>query len=111
DAIIVGQWFGLEKLVERLETTETAGKIRLDVSTSSSSIIEDFPLAGSGGGSYYGIFPYYQDLSTAGSYYTHAHNDYVELISDLGMPVTVLSFGALFLLVLRRALRIQARDH
>lgn len=110
DVIIVGQWFGLKQLVERLETTENASRIRFDVSTSSSSIVEDFPLTGSGGGSYYGIFPYYQELSTAGNY-RHAHNDYVELMSDLGIPVSVLSFGALFLLVLRRALRIQAQDH
>ena len=102
DAVILGQWFGLDQLVERLEEMAPEGRQRLEVSARSSHVLRDFPLTGSGGGSYYSIFTYYQDPAVPG-YYTHAHNDYLEIASDLGIP-TLLVLGAFCLLVMRRAI-------
>lgn len=110
DMVIVGQWFGFAQVVERLEQTASDQQARLDVSVSSSSILADFPLTGSGGGSYYGVFSYYQDVATYRSYY-HAHNDYLEIASNLGIPVAAFGFGGLLLLTLKRALQLQAGDH
>lgn len=109
DTWIVGQWFGIDKVVERLEKVSPAAERRISASSDSSAIVADFPLTGAGGGSFGSVFTYYQGIDTAG-YYDHAHNDYLEIAAELGVPVLVLlAFvaGA----VLRRALILQRAGH
>lgn len=109
DAVIVGQWFGFEKVVERMERAAPASQARIDISASSSSILADFPLTGSGGGSYYTVFTYYQDVGSPGRY-SHAHNDYLELASELGIPAFLI-LGTFLVMVCARAILIQKPDH
>jgi len=109
DLIIVGQWFGLDQLVERLETASPEGEYRLAVQGRGANILADFPLTGSGGGSYHSVFTYYQDAGDWG-YYRHAHNDYLEIAAEMGIPV-LLALGVFCLFVLYRALQLQRPDH
>jgi O-antigen ligase len=89
DLLILGRWFGLDKLVDRLESTnpDTEGRVWSNAYTL--DYIQAFPLTGSGGGSYYGIFPNFQPADLPG-YYDHAHNDYLEFAAELGIPATAL---------------------
>ena len=109
DIWIVGQWFGFDKVVERLEKAAPAAEQRLIVSGETTSILEDFPLAGSGGGSFYSVYTYYQS-SAGGRTQYHAHNDYLEIAAELGIPALLL-LGLLCVLVLARAVRMQQTDH
>lgn len=109
DLVIVGQWFGLNQLVERLETAAPESEYRLAVQGRGSNVLADFPLTGSGGGSYHSVFTYYQDAGDWG-FYRHAHNDYLEIASEMGIPV-FLGLGVFCLLVLYRALQLQRQDH
>lgn len=109
DAVIVGQWFGFDKVVERLGETAPDTQQRLTLSARSSSILADFPLTGSGGGSFYSVFTFYKDVGSTGDY-EHAHNDYLELASDLGIPALLL-LGVVLVMALARAFRLQGRDH
>lgn len=89
DVLILGRWFGFDKLMARLEQTGAQpvveqGRYWLDAYTV--DYIRDFSLTGSGGGSFYGVFPSYQGPSLPG-FYEHAHNDYLEFSAELGVPI------------------------
>jgi O-antigen ligase/Tfp pilus assembly protein PilF len=50
----------------------------------SAGIIRDFPVLGSGFGTFVHIYPRYQTIDTGKFFVDHAHNDYVELLTDGG---------------------------
>jgi O-antigen ligase len=112
DLLILGQWFGIDRLAARLEAVQ--GQEMLELSRYSMNIytldyVKDFWLTGSGGGSFYGIFSTYQGQEFPG-FFQHAHNDYLEFMAELGLPVFLL----LVLLVLMsawQALQLQRLRH
>jgi O-antigen ligase len=97
DLVIVGRWFGAEQIAERIAQTTTSTEDRDDVAVLSLGIVRDFALTGAGAGTYYTVFPHYSAGELNGDYFTHAHNDYVELAGDLGLPAA--GGLALFLLL------------
>ncbi|HAX91395.1 MAG TPA: hypothetical protein DCY07_04205, partial [Rhodospirillaceae bacterium] len=60
--------------------------------------IGDNPWLGFGLGSFDGAFKLYRD-STLQNWFHHAHNDYLEMIMDLGFPVALILFLSLALLI------------
>ncbi len=108
DLFIVGQWFGVEDVTQRLVQTSAATESRDEVDVYSLGILQDYPWTGSGGGTFYTVFPHYSGSNVGSDYYVHAHNDYLEMAGDMGLPV----FSMLVLLVimaLRRAWLVQYR--
>jgi O-antigen ligase len=95
DIFLLGRWFGLEKVVERLEQTSLATEGRDDVLYYAVPMLKDFIWTGTGAGTFYYVFPQYAGEPQM-SGYDHAHNDYLELLSDLG----VIGFSALVGVVL-----------
>lgn len=49
------------------------------------NLIFDHPFFGTGPGTFSGIFTQYQPAGTGGAFYNHAHNDYLEFISEVGI--------------------------
>lgn len=96
DLMVVGTFFGVEKVVQRLENTAETSETRDEVNTYTLGAIQDNLLTGSGAGSYYTHFPAYREYDVGASFYDHAHNDYFEFASDYGIIVT----GCLMLAVL-----------
>lgn len=84
DLFIVSAYFGLARVKERLEQTSLAQESRDEVIQDAFPIIQDFPLFGSGGGSFYSIFPSYQQLDVY-AFYDHAHNDYLQFAIEFGV--------------------------
>ena len=93
DVFIVGSWFGLEKLANRIEQTtflqqsnETTESVetRAEPVKYGIDLITDYPLFGAGPGSWYVVFPRYRggDLS---NFFDYAHNDYVQFVAESGM--------------------------
>jgi len=109
DIWVVGNFFGIERVVQRLEQTTLAGEQRDEVSFDSLAAIGDYPVTGAGAGSFYSIFPMYQ-RGEVELYYDHAHNDYAEFAVELGLPATLL-LGAGVLVSLGVALLAQRRRH
>jgi O-antigen ligase len=109
DTWVVGNFFGIERVVQRLEETTLAGEQRDEVSFDALEAIADYPLTGTGAGSFYAIFPMYQrgELELD---YDHAHNDYAEFAVELGLPAALL-LGSGVLLSLGVALAAQRRRH
>ncbi|MBX3672227.1 MAG: O-antigen ligase family protein [Burkholderiales bacterium] len=107
DLAIVGSWFGVEKLMKRLEaTTVQHVQEREEPAAYALAIVESYPIFGSGAGSFYVTFPKYRP-ETITVFYDHTHNDYAQIASETG----VVGFGLLGLVVIMSlgvALRAQA---
>ena len=117
DVLVVGTWVGLEKVVDRIQETSLAtaagGKsesveARTEAARTALAMVQDFPLVGSGGGSFYNVFLSYRTPQYGYSYVDHAHNDFVELATDFGLLGLAL-LGLLAALSLWTALMVLAR--
>ena len=96
DIFVVGTFFGVDKVVQRLENSSETTETRDEVNTYTLEAIQDNLLTGSGAGTYYTNFPAYREYDVGGIFYDHGHNDYFEFASDYGVVVT----GCLLLAVL-----------
>lgn len=83
DVFLLGSWFGLEKVVNRIEQTALESESRDEIVQYIIPMITDFSLTGSGAGTFISAFPGYLNGNFGG--YDHAHNDYLEILSDMGM--------------------------
>jgi len=78
-------WIGLDPVIEKFsETTETLPK-RTSIWEDTASIIKDFPIFGTGLGTYSLSFSLYKDVTFWPKIIQHAHNDYLELLSETGI--------------------------
>ena len=108
DLALIGTWFGVERTVQRItETTVQNVEDRVDPSVYAVKILDDYPLFGTGGGTFYTAFTRYrgQDIP---DYYDHVHNDYVQTLTDTGIIGGSL-FGLLVLASFIAAVLAQAR--
>jgi O-antigen ligase len=94
DVFIVGAYFGTQRVVESIGHTTLQTEDRDEVAGYALRMWRDFPVFGSGLGSFPVVFPRYSAEGTLESY-THAHNDYLELAAETGL----LGIGLLGLLV------------
>lgn len=132
DIFIIGTWVGVERVVQRIQDTpllaasaerqaqveaalrpsrlamqEQSVEERVVPATYSLDLIRDFPVLGSGGGSFYNAFSRYRPAEIA-LFYDHAHNDYAEIAADTGLLGLALLAGVA-LLAAGRALWVLAR--
>lgn len=87
--VILGvTWFGWQPIISRFDSTFTVeGEItndRFKVWQDSLAIIRDFSITGSGFGTFIDVFKAYRTVP-GNRLYDHAHNDYIELLSDGGL--------------------------
>jgi O-antigen ligase len=76
---------GWDRIAERFEQlAEEQNLRRAAVWSDSLRMFGDFPLLGTGWGTFGSIYARYQTHS-ATAFYDHAHNDYVELLTDAGL--------------------------
>ncbi len=80
-------WFGWDPIFKRFGSLrDPAGEItdaRLPLWKDSLQVAGDFPVAGTGFGTFVDIYPGYRTVS-GGGIYSHAHNDYLELAVEGG---------------------------
>jgi len=95
DVLVVGTGVGLEKVVQRIEDTELrvadgglseSVEARTEAARLALPLVKDYWLTGSGGGSFYNLFMTYRSPTYGNAYVSHAHNDFVEIASDYGLP-------------------------
>ena len=90
------------RLSERLASDGTSGLDgRLDVFSNTLVAIRDYIVTGSGLSTFQDVYPAYRsDVSNVGEIWDKAHNDYLELVLDLGLPAALLiALAALVMLV------------
>lgn len=106
DLFIVGSWFGVEKLAQRLEqTTAQDVEQREEPSAYTLPLIRDYAWFGSGPGSFHVAFPRYRPPSVL-NFYDYTHNDYVQFASESGV-LGFLLLGGFVALALSVALAAQ----
>ena len=86
-ALLAGAWFNWDSLLLRFQyAVDASGGLRDDrllIWKDTFSIIADFPLTGTGFGSFADVFPGYKTLADE-LFYDHAHNDFLELLAEGG---------------------------
>lgn len=124
DLFIVGSWFGVEKLAQRLEQTtivreagvapvpalapgqEESLEQRQDAAADTLPMIQDHLWLGVGPGGWAGSFLNYRGPVVAEGIFEHAHNDYAEFLAEYGVIGFVL-LAVMVLWAFAMALRAQ----
>lgn len=88
-------WLGLGPVLNRM--SDLSSPTRYEIYENTINMAKDFPVFGTGLGTFQYIYPGYKTLQSQ-LYYDHAHNDYLELVSDSGLVgfVIVLSGFIMF---------------
>jgi O-antigen ligase len=108
DLFIVGSWFGVEKLAQRIQETTTQDvREREDPAAYTIPLIRDYPVFGSGPGTFYVAFPRYRPEKVV-NFYDYTHNDYAQLAAESGLLGFGL-MGAFVVMALGAALLAQWR--
>ncbi len=110
DMILLGSWFGIDKVVQRIEQTTLATEQRDDVDVFAWPMVQDFWLTGSGAGSFAVVFPRYITEHLGEGFFDHAHNDYFEFWAELGL-IGCLPLGLVTIASLMVALRCMHLKH
>ena len=105
-------WFGWKPVFERFQSIRNAqgeiAELRLDIWKDSLNIIRDFPLTGTGFGSYINIYPSYRTIESD-RIADHAHNDYIELLTNGGAISMILLLWFIAVVVARSYQAFQRR--
>jgi putative inorganic carbon (hco3(-)) transporter len=105
DVFIVGTYFGTQRVVERIAQTNVQTEDRGEVAGYALNMWKDYPVFGSGLGSFPVVFPRYSESGTDVSY-THAHNDYLEFGAETG-AIGLSLLGLMVVMSFAAALRAQ----
>jgi O-antigen ligase/Tfp pilus assembly protein PilF len=109
--IISVGWFGWGPIISTFDQlVDQHGRINMVrpvVWQDSLGIVADFPVFGSGAGTYESIYPGYRSF-TENVLFRHAHNDYIEFLVTGGVPLMIL-MGWFVAAVMVRTYRIYRR--
>ncbi len=107
DIFIVGSWFGVEQLAQRIEATsilrsevavigaQESLEQRLDATSATLSMVSAFPVVGVGPGAWVLVFPNYRGEDVMPGFFEYAHNDFAQMAAEFGL----IGFGILGLIV------------
>jgi len=106
-------WIGPEPVITRFQTLgqqhgAPAGN-RWAIWRDTVQLIEGHPWLGTGLGTFSVAYTAVQ-TAFAGRFVDHAHNDYLEFASELGIPAALLLFGAVFYVLLQSARSFHRSD-
>lgn len=104
-AIVYGMWIGLNPVLSRFEalrggaqTLEAEG--RLPTWQATIGLIRHHPLTGTGLGTFQYAFPHVQTYMLT-YHFTHAHNDYLEILAETGWLGAILLFVPIVALLIK----------
>ncbi|RLA46832.1 MAG: O-antigen ligase family protein [Gammaproteobacteria bacterium] len=111
DILVVGTFFGIDRVVERIEETTLETTKRDEVDVYALGLLRDHPITGTGAGSFYGVFPQYRQEEVGNVYFDHAHNDYLQFAIEFGLLGFVpLAAFVFFTLITALGAQWQRRD-
>jgi len=88
-----GALLGLDTIVSRFDSLGHSGTNRIDIYLSSLPLLMDHWLTGIGIGSYALLSPVYLKGFPPNLLYDRVHNEYLELMIELGIPMAIFLFG------------------
>lgn len=105
DVFLVGTYFGTQRVIERIAQTTATAEDRGEVAAWTINMWKDYPVLGSGLGSFPVVYPRYAG-EKAWWTYTHAHNDYLEFGAETG-AIGLSLLGLMVVMSFTVALRAQ----
>lgn len=101
DLVIVGGWFGFDRVVERAGLSigvgmdRTEGSVaglayhldaeRAEVRAAAWAMWQQAPLLGLGGGAFRALYPAHREAQASALHYDHVHNDHVQALAEVGI--------------------------
>jgi O-antigen ligase len=107
DLLIVSAYFGIERVNDRLTQTSLVQDTTDEFVQDAYPIISDFPILGSGGGSFHSTFPSYQQ-SEVGAFYDFMYNDYLQFLIEYGVVGSFILFS-IFVFCIYKSMRAMTR--
>lgn len=91
DIVIVGTFFGIDKVAERIQATSADYEQRDEITRDTISMWKEHAITGIGAGAFIYSFPKYKSSDfTSESFTNHAHNDYAQFLAEFGLPVFII---------------------
>ncbi len=118
DLLIVGTWFGVDQVAQRIQQTEITTNAenvlptedRDEIAQRSFALAKDYFPVGAGAGSFYTVFDGYANDKMIG-FVEYAHNDYLQILAEMGI-VGATCGGLIVLLAAYQALSaLRRRNH
>jgi len=109
-AVLWGAWIGLDAVISRFFTVSEGFEERWKIWVDTYRILKDFPLFGSGLGTFSQVFPMYRTFYIQ-NLVTHAENDLLHLASEVGLVGIGLVLALLSLLFYRAISGIRSLHH
>jgi putative inorganic carbon (HCO3(-)) transporter len=109
-AFLWAAWIGLDTVISRFFDVSEGFEERWKIWVNTFQIIKDFPLFGSGLGTFIQVFPMYRTFHIRGLV-THSENDYLQLTSEIGLLGIGLLILLFFFLFLRAVSGIRSMSH
>ena len=108
--LFIALYVGIDANVERFALDKILHEDRPVVWANTVTIFSDYPLFGTGLGTFASIYPAYED-SKEFFRYSHAHNDYLEYLAELGVFGFVFLAGGILILLINSFLVWKERRH
>lgn len=108
-------WLGIGPIIERVSTlsdleSQSSYTYRKVVAKNTLSLIKDFPAFGCGLGNFQHLYPKYQSEEVKQFFWDHAHNDYLEYLSEVGVIGTLVILIGIGLFLIKVIKRWRARS-
>jgi putative inorganic carbon (HCO3(-)) transporter len=108
DLLVVGNFFGIEKVAERFQQTSVDSVQRVDTDRDALAMLRDFPLTGTGAGSFYAVYPMYTSAVDVTGFTRDAEDDYLQFACEFGLFFAAV-LGTAVLASLWTAIRAQLK--
>jgi O-antigen ligase len=94
-AVIWAGWIGLDSVISRFFVNPEGLNLRRNIWWDTFQIVKDFPIWGSGLGTFAQVFPMYRSFHIQGLI-THAENDFLQFVSEAGLLAAAMLLIVLF---------------
>ena len=108
--VLMALYIGIDATIERFAMDKILEDVRPVVWSNTTGIIGDFPVFGSGLGTFQSLYPAYEESSTP-PLFEHAHNDYLEYLAELGGLGFLLLLGGVLTMLVFSFLMWRVRRH
>jgi O-antigen ligase len=103
-------WIGHNTILDRLSDPSSPTSTRISLYLDTLNISSDFPIFGTGFGTFQHIYRKYKTVDDR-FFYEHTHNDYLEVLSDLGLIGFLIVLVGIVLFLRKILLRwVERRD-
>jgi len=97
--LVLALYQGVDTTIDRFALDDLLSENRPVYWSNVVGIVKDFPLFGTGFGVFADVYPAYEKIGSSEMALVHAHNEYLEFLSELGVIGSFFLFGLIFYLV------------